>query len=123
MKYGHAIKIVRTAHGLSQADLADHLSIGPSQLSLIEGEKRKPSLGVLEEIATALDVPAHLLMLLASGPEQMTDDADPKQVADLARALFAVLARSKEQLTLPMSSRKKAATRPVAKKRRRKVVA
>ena len=49
MNYGKAIKIVRTAHGLTQAELTERLSIGPSHLSLIEAGRRQPSLRVLGE--------------------------------------------------------------------------
>ena len=103
MKYGRAIKIVRTAYGLSQSALAERLSIGPSQLSLIEANKRQPSLRVLHEISAALDVPPHLLTLLASSPEDLDEKADPKYVAELARALLRVLVAAGEQQTLPMA--------------------
>jgi len=106
MNYGRAIKIVRTAYGLTQSALAKRLSIGTSQLSLIEAGKRQPSVGVLHEIGVALDVPMHLLMLLASRPEDLDEKADPKQVADLASALLRLLVRVGEQRTLPLNGRK-----------------
>ena len=105
MKYGRAIKLLRTASGLSQSALADRLTIGPSQLSLIESNKRQPSVGVLAEIATALGVPAHLLTLLASGPNELKDDADPKYVAELARALLGVVANVRQH-GLPLTEDK-----------------
>lgn len=108
MNYGKAIRIVRTAHGLTQLELADRLSIGPSHLSLIEAGKRQPSLRVLDEISTALDVPPHLLTLLASEPEEIEKRVDPKQIAELARSLLALLVSSGEQPTLPMKTRTKA---------------
>ena len=54
MNYGRAIKIVRTAYGLTQSALAERLSIGTSQLSLIEAGKRQPSVRVLHEIVKPL---------------------------------------------------------------------
>ena len=113
MNYGKAIKIVRTAHGLTQAELAERLSIGPSHLSLIEGRRRQPSLRVLDEISAALGVPPHLLTLLSSGPEEVEAHADPKQIADLARSLLGLLVASGRQPTLP--------TLTLAKKRVRRV--
>jgi transcriptional regulator with XRE-family HTH domain len=104
MNYGKAIKIVRTAHGLTQSELAERLSIGASHLSLIESGKRQPSLTVLEEIATALDVPPHLLTVLASDPKEIGKRADPQQVAELARSLLELLVSSGEQPTLPMKT-------------------
>lgn len=102
MNYGRAIRIVRTAHGLTQSALAERLSIGSSHLSLIEANKRKPSLRVLDEIAEALNVPTHLLMLLAAGPKELEKDADSKQVAELARSLLALLVATSDQPPLPL---------------------
>ncbi len=104
MNYGKAIKIVRTAHGLTQAELTKRLSIGPSHLSLIEADRRQPSLRVLDEISAALGVPPHLLTLLASGPEEVEAHADPKQIAELARSLLGLLVSSDRQPILPTLS-------------------
>jgi transcriptional regulator with XRE-family HTH domain len=105
MKYGRAIKLVRTASGLSQSALAARLSIGPSQLSLIEANKRQPSVAVLAEASAALGVPPHLLTLLASDPGELKEDADPKYVAELARALLGVLTNARQQ-GLPLEATK-----------------
>lgn len=96
MHYGKAIKIVRAAHGLKQRELAERLSIGPSQLSLIEAGKRQPSVGVLDEIALALQVPPHLLTVLASEPSDIDKRIDPKQMSDLAKSLLELLVASGE---------------------------
>jgi transcriptional regulator with XRE-family HTH domain len=111
MNYGRAIKIARTAYGLTQSGLAKRLSIGASQLSLIEAGKRQPSVRVLHEVAVALDVPLHLLTLLASRPEDLNDKVDSKQVAELARALLRLLVRVGEQGTLPLDGEREKQTR------------
>jgi transcriptional regulator with XRE-family HTH domain len=108
MNYGRAIRIVRTAYGLSQADLADRLSIGPSHLSLIEAGKRQPSLKVLKEISMELEVPPHLLTLLASDPAEIEDPENAKQISELAHALLRVLVSGGEQPRLPMKAKKSA---------------
>jgi transcriptional regulator with XRE-family HTH domain len=105
MNWGRAIKIVRTAYGLTQSALAKRLSIGSSQPSLIEAGKRQPSVRVLHEIAAALDVPLHLLTLLASRPEDLKDRANPQQVAELAGSLLRLLVKVGEQGTLPLDGR------------------
>lgn len=66
MKYGKAIRICRAAKGLSQKELAFKAGIGSSHISLIEAGKRSPSLGTIEKICEALNVPTHLVMLLAA---------------------------------------------------------
>ena len=101
MNYGLAIRIVRTARGLTKAQLAQRLSIGASYLSLIEAEKREPSLKVLEEISTALHVPPHLLALLASDPGDLDDPKNAERIAELARSLVRLLVSGNQPL-LPM---------------------
>ncbi len=108
MDYGRAIRIVRTAYGLTQAELADRLSIGSSQLSMIEAGRRKPSLKVLDEVSNALGVPAHLLTLLASEPEDIDDNRNSPEIAELAKALLKLLVSAGRQPTLPMKAKKPA---------------
>jgi transcriptional regulator with XRE-family HTH domain len=108
MNYGRAIRIVRTAFGLRQAQLAERLSIGSSHLSLLEKGKRNPSLQVLEEISTVLNVPPHLLTLLASEPADIEDPKNAEQIADLARSLLRILVSAGDQPTLPMKTKKSA---------------
>lgn len=105
MNYGRAIRIVRTAHGLSKAELARQLTIGASHLSLIERGKRQPSVDVLDEISTVLRIPPHLLALLASEPGDLDDPKNAAQVAELARSLVRVLVAAGEQPGLPMTKK------------------
>src|SRR5437870_919940 len=105
MNYGRAIRIVRTAHGLSKAELASRLTIGASHLSLIERGKRNPSVEVLTDISTVLRIPPHLLTLLASEPGDLDDPKNAEQVAELARSLVRVLVAAGEQPTLPMAKK------------------
>ena len=102
MNYGRAIRIVRTAHGLSKAELAGQLTIGASHLSLIERGKRTPS---VDEISTVLRIPPHLLTLLASEPGDLDDPKNAEQVAEMARSLVRVLVAAGEQPTLPMTKK------------------
>jgi transcriptional regulator with XRE-family HTH domain len=108
MRYGRAIKLVRTAYGLTQAQLAERLSVGASHLSLIEAERRKPSLEVLEEIANALGVPVHLLALLASDAYEIDDPKNAEQIAEVARTLLRLLVSADKQPTLPIRKKKSA---------------
>lgn len=109
MDYGRAIRIVRTARGLSQAQLAERLSIGTSHLSLLEAGKRQPSVQVLDEVATVLNVPPHLLTLLASDAADLKDPKNAEEVNELARALLKVLVSGGEQPTLPLNKKTKSA--------------
>lgn len=104
MNYGRAIRIARTAYGLTQGELADRLSVGASHLSLIESGKRQPSLRVLKEISAGLEVPLHLLTLLASDPSEFEDPKNADQVVDVAKRLLRLLASTGEQPSLPVGT-------------------
>jgi transcriptional regulator with XRE-family HTH domain len=80
-------------------------------LSLIETNQREPTVRVLREVSAALDVPPHLLMLLASNPEDLDENADPKYVAELARALLKLLVNVGEQRTLPVKNERRTPTK------------
>ena len=105
MDYGRAIRVVRSAHGLSQRQFADRIDVSPSHLSLIESGKRNPSLPLLEKIAGCLAVPMHLLTLLASDVRNVDDPAHAEQIAAVAKALLRVLV-AEGQPTLPMGNRR-----------------
>jgi transcriptional regulator with XRE-family HTH domain len=67
MKTGQTIKILRTALGVSQGSLARCLGISPGYLSLVEQDKREPSLSFLRKIGAYFDVPAGFFMLDTNG--------------------------------------------------------
>jgi transcriptional regulator with XRE-family HTH domain len=59
---GNAIRILRSQKRMSQKDLADRAEITPSFLSLVESDRRSPSLKVIERIAAGLDIPSEVLV-------------------------------------------------------------
>jgi len=98
MRYGKAIRICRAAKGLSQKELASKAGIGSSHISLIEAGKRSPSLGTVEKLCDALNVPTHLVMLLAADPQ----DVQAKHMENLKDLSGMIL-----QLLMGPESRKK----------------
>jgi transcriptional regulator with XRE-family HTH domain len=66
--FGNAIKLVRTARGLTQRDLATQLDISANYLSLIESDKRDPSLAFLKRLAAQLKVPVAMLFVFQGEP-------------------------------------------------------
>lgn len=105
MDYGRAIRVVRSAHGLSQRQLADRIGVSASHLSLIESRKRDPSLKLLEDIAVGMAVPMHLLALLASDIGDVDDPEHADQIADVSKALLRVIV-AEGQPPLPMWRRR-----------------
>jgi transcriptional regulator with XRE-family HTH domain len=63
MQLGQAIKVVRTANGLRQREIARRLSVSPNYISLIEGGKREPSISFLNRLASVLGVPVGVFFL------------------------------------------------------------
>src|ERR1700678_190181 len=55
--FGQRLKHARRARGLTLADLGARVGRPPSVLSLIENGRREPRLSLVEQLATALDVP------------------------------------------------------------------
>ena len=91
MNLSKAVRTARAAKGLSQKELAQAAQLDPSYVSLLESGKRNPSMGIVEAIANALDVPLYLLMLFGA------DDADLRFIdkmdaARLGTHLLAALA-------------------------------
>lgn len=70
MSIGKTIRILRAAHDLSQGKLARAVGVSPGYLSLVESEKREPSLGFLERVAAHFRLPvAYLLLSEENGTE------------------------------------------------------
>ena len=61
LRFGQVVKILRTASGLKQKNLAEMVGIRPHYLSLVESGKREPSLNVVRLLAKGLNVPVSYL--------------------------------------------------------------
>jgi transcriptional regulator with XRE-family HTH domain len=90
MNYAKAIRIVRSISDITQKELADRSGLDRSYLSLIESSKRKPTIETLQTISEALEVPFHLLTLLAVEKID-TKRINEEQVLGLAKELTALL--------------------------------
>jgi transcriptional regulator with XRE-family HTH domain len=95
MNYAKAIRIARSIAGISQGKLADRSGLDRSYLSLIEGEKRKPTVETLQSISEALALPFHLLTLLATEKED-AKRINEEQVLSLAKQLTHLLLESSQ---------------------------
>ena len=82
-KIGQRIRKVRKAHGLSQEELAEKVSISTTHMSHIETGNTKLSLQVLVDIAAALEVRTD--DLLYDNPAAATSTALDEIVAVLER--------------------------------------
>ena len=62
MKVGSVIQEIRRKKNISQGDLAIKLNISQTYLSQIEGDKKTPSMEVLQDISAALEIPVYYLL-------------------------------------------------------------
>ena len=63
MQVGNTVKFLRLSAGLKQSDLAARLGVSPNYISLVENDKRDPSLSFLRDLSDEFGVPLGLLFL------------------------------------------------------------
>ena len=80
MSVGRAAKFARVAAGIKQKDLADRMDVSSNYLSLVENNKREPSISFLRNLAVELAIPLGLLFLNV--------DSDLSEVSPEERALI-----------------------------------
>ena len=90
MNYGRAIRIIRTARGLSQKDLARRAKIDASYVSILERGTRAPTTRTLEALAEALHAPLYLLLLIASDEPDLKG-ISTEEAAKLGKQLLELL--------------------------------
>jgi transcriptional regulator with XRE-family HTH domain len=69
MTVGECVRTLRVASGLSQRELARRATISSAMLSLVEADKREPTISMLRRIAHALDVPSSVVFSVALASE------------------------------------------------------
>ena len=71
MNLGRAIRLCRQRIGWTQDILARNVGISTSHLSLIEAEKRDPSISTVQRIARAMEMPFSVLIFLAADRSEL----------------------------------------------------
>lgn len=90
MNYTKALKIIRTAKGLSQQEFAKKVGLSNSLVSRIESGERNLSKKTLVQISKKLDVPTSLISLLSL---EITDENkfEVKDMEKLGRVLLKII--------------------------------
>lgn len=73
MRIGSIIKTERKNRGLSQKQLADHCSITVTYLSLIENDKKEPTVSLLRTLAENLHLPLPILLFMSLDDEDIPE--------------------------------------------------
>ena len=92
MNTGQIIKLIRTADGLGQGDLAEMLHISRTYLCQIENGHKQPSLSFLKQFASQFSVPLPLLVV----SEQIQNENE-EILAELREIFAKVLASRTSQ--------------------------
>lgn len=71
MNIGQAIKLCRARRGASQSAIASRANCSVSYLSMLENNKRDPTLSTVVRIAEALHMPIGLLFVLAADQSEL----------------------------------------------------
>ncbi len=87
MKTGHTIRLLRTAKKVSQGNLARHLDVTPGYLSLVEQDKREPSLGFLHRVGKYFELPVGFLLLGNTSGEYAVPEHQ-ELIKEIKRAMF-----------------------------------
>lgn len=90
MDVGHAIRLCRTQRGTSQSELAELAHCSASYLSMLENNKRDPTVSTLTRIAKALRVPVGALFFLASSEADL-GKIDKRVLHQFERSLLKAL--------------------------------
>ena len=78
---GRTVKMLRVGAGIKQRAFADRVGVTQAYLSALEADKRKPSLDLVERMATELGVPPGALLSFDIG----AGDVPPQYGAVLAK--------------------------------------
>jgi len=93
MNVGQAIRLCRTQRNASQTVVAQKANCSVSYLSMLENNKRDPTLSTLTRIASALRVPIGVLFVLAAETKDL-GSVDKRLTGALARSALASLGKS-----------------------------
>jgi len=74
MDLGKAIHTVRKKKNLSQSKFSKLLDINQSYLSLIENNKKNPSIKLLEKVSSKTDLPLPILLFFSLSEEDVKDE-------------------------------------------------
>jgi len=98
MTLGNAIKLIRTAKGAKQRDLAKELGVSPNYISLVENGKREPSISLLRALANELDVPVGMFFLWQETPLSKLNQKDRlRELRDLMIQIQAMSIRAQKK--------------------------
>ena len=90
MNVGKAVRLIRTAKGVTQKGLANTAACSANYLSMVERGERQPSIDFVEQVSAALEVPAAEVFALAAD-EGAVEDPQQRKIVRRLRELMLML--------------------------------
>jgi transcriptional regulator with XRE-family HTH domain len=94
---GNAIKLIRTAKGVKQLTLASQLGVSANYISLVEKDKREPSIGFLRKLSHALEVPVGLFFLWQDISDDQAGDHNMEELRTLLLRIQTMYLRNRRE--------------------------
>lgn len=91
MKIGYILKLLRVRLKLSQSEMADKLGISQNYLSLLESDKREPSLEKIARFAGKLGISKDALLLACSDIPIELKDKNRRTFVKLQNNIMSIL--------------------------------
>jgi transcriptional regulator with XRE-family HTH domain len=107
MTLGNAIKTVRTASRVKQRELATRAGVTANYISLVEGDKREPSVTLLKKIADSLEIPVSFFFLWQEYDGEHADSKRMEKIRDLLLGLETSYLFNKRAGTVSKRGRRK----------------
>ncbi len=82
MKIGTILRTLRVSAGLSQQELATRVGISASFLSLLEADRREPTMRVLRDIGSALGIPSEVLIVASLHSDESASSPEERRIAE-----------------------------------------
>ena len=87
MQVGQLLRTLRTSAGLTQGELSSRAGISPSFLSLLEANKRDPTVSVLRRLGRELGMPPSVLIAAALVDEVEPSSPEEQRVREIMNSL------------------------------------
>lgn len=104
MTLGNSIRLIRTSTGIKQYELAAKLGVSSNYISLIECDKREPSISFLKHLANELEVPVGIFFLWQEFNKEGSSRRNLNQIRELLVRLEAVYLMSAKKKALHKKS-------------------
>ena len=88
MKFGPTIKNLRSRQSINQQVLADRIGVTQTYLSLLESDRKTPSINLINSLSKELKIPASILVYLTLNKDEVPKKEFFQLRKDYLKGLF-----------------------------------